>query len=181
MLLSSIKNIVWSHRHMCHTGDPSFFPPDMSLVVGPGFKIKPEDVPGLSREPQSLTFPRGALEGGRRLIELDGDGDGAATRRPGIGGLCDRLVWGRLILHRGGARSRVRERPGARAHDGGVCAARAAPLWESISSQGTGRVCDHVALYDRSVYAERRRGLSRDAGGGPGARREPGCVGRVCA
>lgn len=36
--LRSIKDIIWSHYHYDHTGDPSVFPPSTNLVVGPGFR-----------------------------------------------------------------------------------------------------------------------------------------------
>ncbi|KAI0291816.1 hypothetical protein BC826DRAFT_1021000, partial [Russula brevipes] len=58
-----------------------------SLVVGPGFKSNSKTYPGYPENPDSH-IPRGALGGGRRLIELDFNGDGAAAaaaRR--IGGL----------------------------------------------------------------------------------------------
>jgi metal-dependent hydrolase (beta-lactamase superfamily II) len=30
--------VVWSHWHWDHTGDPSRFPKETKLIVGPGFK-----------------------------------------------------------------------------------------------------------------------------------------------
>ncbi|KAI7789074.1 hypothetical protein LA080_005178 [Diaporthe eres] len=36
--LSGINNIIWSHAHIDHVGDPSVFPYSTDLVVGPGFK-----------------------------------------------------------------------------------------------------------------------------------------------
>jgi len=35
---ASITDIIWSHWHWDHIGDPSTFPPSTQLVVGPGFK-----------------------------------------------------------------------------------------------------------------------------------------------
>ncbi|KAI0105342.1 hypothetical protein F4776DRAFT_647067 [Hypoxylon sp. NC0597] len=36
--LDEIKDIIWSHHHFDHTGDPSVFPPSTNLVVGPGLR-----------------------------------------------------------------------------------------------------------------------------------------------
>lgn len=38
--------VVWSHWHWDHVGDPSRFPPETKLIVGPGFKK--EFVPDLA-------------------------------------------------------------------------------------------------------------------------------------
>ncbi|KAH0843126.1 ornithine carbamoyltransferase [Fonsecaea monophora] len=36
--LNEVNWIVWSHWHSDHIGDPALFPPETTLVVGPGFK-----------------------------------------------------------------------------------------------------------------------------------------------
>ncbi|KAF2086602.1 hypothetical protein K490DRAFT_66385 [Saccharata proteae CBS 121410] len=36
--LSEVEAIIWSHWHWDHTGSPTTFPPNTSLIVGPGFK-----------------------------------------------------------------------------------------------------------------------------------------------
>lgn len=65
--LSSVTAIVLSHWHFDHFGDPSLFPSDISLVVGPGFKSA--FTPGYPATPTS-PIPESALAG-RDIVELD--------------------------------------------------------------------------------------------------------------
>jgi len=67
--LSSINFAIWSHHHPDHAGDLSLFPTSTSLVVGPGFKTRPETYPGQPVGPNAETLHE-AFEG-RELIELD--------------------------------------------------------------------------------------------------------------
>ena len=82
--LSSIDFAIWSHHHPDHTGDLSLFPTSTSLVVGPGFKTRPETYPGQPVGPNAETLHE-AFEG-RELIELDfSRSSGASTLK--VGGL----------------------------------------------------------------------------------------------
>lgn len=65
--LRSIKDVIWSHYHYDHTGDPSVFPSSTNLVVGPGFrKIVGAGYPQDKDSPCASS----AWEG-RNLVELD--------------------------------------------------------------------------------------------------------------
>lgn len=72
----SIKDIIWSHRHWDHLGDPSTFPPKTSLTVGPGFKEKVGK--GYPHEPES-TVEASAWQN-REFIELDFGTDSRASK-----------------------------------------------------------------------------------------------------
>ncbi|KAI0284780.1 hypothetical protein BC826DRAFT_144303 [Russula brevipes] len=138
---------------MCYMGNLSLFLPDTSFVVGPGFKSNSKTYPGHPQNPEAH-IPRGALgwspDRANRLIELNlrGDGDGDVARSSHEEGkriARDRLVPGRLVLHRGGARHRRRARHGPRAHrTRQVCAApgrRIAPEFHSCPSRNRNRSC----------------------------------------
>lgn len=47
----AISEIVLSHHHWDHTGDPSTFPPSTDLIVGPGFKAA--HLPGYPENPKA--------------------------------------------------------------------------------------------------------------------------------
>jgi glyoxylase-like metal-dependent hydrolase (beta-lactamase superfamily II) len=65
--LSSIDEIIWSHSHIDHVGDPSVFPPSTDLVVGPGFlEIS---MPGYPTNPDAFLLDS-AFEG-REVREID--------------------------------------------------------------------------------------------------------------
>ncbi|CAO1638353.1 unnamed protein product [Parajaminaea phylloscopi] len=64
---SDIETIVWSHHHFDHTGNPSLFPPHVSITVGPGFKSAV--LPGYPADAASTTTAD--MWQGRELIELD--------------------------------------------------------------------------------------------------------------
>ncbi|KAM5374734.1 hypothetical protein ACJZ2D_006378 [Fusarium nematophilum] len=48
---STVTELIWSHHHFDHIGDPSQFPPSTALVVGQGFKD--EFFPGYPRRQDS--------------------------------------------------------------------------------------------------------------------------------
>lgn len=50
----AVESIIWSHSHWDHTGNPALFPPQTSLIVGPGFKD--EFMPGFPTNPESLVL-----------------------------------------------------------------------------------------------------------------------------
>ena len=73
--LSSVQDIIWSHRHFDHQGDPSTFPPSTRLTVGPGFrKVVGDGYPGK----KDSTANSSAWKG-RDLIELDFETDSRRT------------------------------------------------------------------------------------------------------
>ncbi|KAI0302526.1 hypothetical protein BC826DRAFT_1101421 [Russula brevipes] len=67
--LDSFASVIWSHHHLCHTGDVSLFPPDTTLIVGPGFKSHALTHPGYPQNPGAHTLQ--AAFDGRKLVELD--------------------------------------------------------------------------------------------------------------
>jgi glyoxylase-like metal-dependent hydrolase (beta-lactamase superfamily II) len=73
--LESINDIVWSHRHFDHTGDPSQFPASTNLVVGPGFK----DAIGPGYPYKDDSPCTASAWEGRQLVELDFTTDKRAT------------------------------------------------------------------------------------------------------
>lgn len=74
--LSSIKDIIWSHRHFDHQGDPSQFPKTTSLTVGPGFK----DVIGPGYPEKKDSKATSDAWEGRDLIELSFENDKRKTK-----------------------------------------------------------------------------------------------------
>jgi len=74
--LETIDNIIWSHRHFDHQGDPSLFPKSTNLTVGPGFvkKIGPGYPEKSDSEANSSAWQ------GRRLVEVDFANDVRKTK-----------------------------------------------------------------------------------------------------
>ena len=86
--LSSINEIIWSHSHIDHVGDPSVFPSSTDLVVGPGFRAS--SMPGYpaysdallldsafqGRTVREVEFPPNVslTIGGFRAVDYLGDG-----------------------------------------------------------------------------------------------------------
>ncbi|KAI5309971.1 hypothetical protein KEM55_002018 [Ascosphaera atra] len=66
-----IEAVVWSHPHFDHTGDPSTFPPETKLVVGPGFKKAM--LPGYPANPDAAVLESDYE--GRELVEISFSGD----------------------------------------------------------------------------------------------------------
>ncbi|KAJ5363635.1 N-acyl homoserine lactonase AttM [Penicillium cataractarum] len=64
---SSIEGIIWSHWHYDHVGDPSTFPSNTALIVGPGFRET--FVPGYPSNPGSPILESDYT--GRELKEVD--------------------------------------------------------------------------------------------------------------
>ncbi|UZJ53751.1 hypothetical protein CBS101457_003071 [Exobasidium rhododendri] len=71
-----IEAIIWSHHHFDHTGNPTLFPSQTSLVVGPGFKEA--NLPGYPQDKESAT-PSSLWEG-RDLIEVNLQNDKRAVK-----------------------------------------------------------------------------------------------------
>ena len=65
--LSSINEIIWSHSHIDHVGDPSVFPSSTDLVVGPGFRAT--SMPGYPANPDAFLLDS-AFQG-RNVKEID--------------------------------------------------------------------------------------------------------------
>lgn len=65
--LSSINDIIWSHSHIDHVGDPSVFPRSTDLVVGPGFKSS--SMPGYPANPEAFLLD--SAFHGRQVREID--------------------------------------------------------------------------------------------------------------
>ena len=65
--LSSVNEIVWSHSHIDHMGDPSVFPASTDLVVGPGFRET--SMPGYPTNPDAFLLDS-AFEG-RNVREIN--------------------------------------------------------------------------------------------------------------
>ena len=93
---SSIEALIWSHAHWDHTGDPSKFPQNVDLVVGPG--IKSTYSPGYPENPNApilasdfanrkvveLTFDDATLEiGNFKAIDYFADGSLYLLSAPG--------------------------------------------------------------------------------------------------
>ncbi|CEJ62746.1 hypothetical protein PMG11_11237 [Penicillium brasilianum] len=70
--LESINTIIWSHRHMDHTGDPSLFPPSTELVVGPGFKLDKATSQGYPQNADALVTADAFT--GHNFVDLDFSG-----------------------------------------------------------------------------------------------------------
>jgi len=95
---SEVSAIIWSHHHWDHTGDPSTFPAETSLVVGPNFKStvgegfpKQKDSPVSTsawegRQLRELSFDQQDSElkiGQYRAIDYFGDGSFYLLDTPG--------------------------------------------------------------------------------------------------
>ncbi|OQV09899.1 hypothetical protein CLAIMM_13976 isoform 2 [Cladophialophora immunda] len=125
---ASITDLVWSHWHWDHIGDPSTFPSSAQLVVGPGFKeaflpgypakqdspIRESDYKG--RELREINFhePKHVLQiGPFRAFDLFGDGSFYLLDTPGhaighLAGLARTtpdtfIMMGGDLCHHGGA------------------------------------------------------------------------------
>lgn len=97
-----IESIIWSHWHWDHTGDPSTFDGNTSLIVGPGFKkafmpawpktedspLKETDFEG--RDVKEVTFDQNLKIGNFDALDFFGDGSFYLLDSPGhaIGHLC---------------------------------------------------------------------------------------------
>ena len=97
-----IEAVVWSHNHFDHMGDPSTFPPNTELVVGPGVKaaswpgypsnkdagVLDSDAEG--RVVRELSFNAGLKVGRFDAIDFFGDGSFYILDAPGhtTGHLC---------------------------------------------------------------------------------------------
>ncbi|KAL1861553.1 hypothetical protein Daus18300_008816 [Diaporthe australafricana] len=86
--LAGINNIIWSHAHIDHVGDPSVFPSSTELVVGPGFKSA--HMPGYPTDPHGTVLD--SAFAGRSVRELDFVRDSPAIAS--IGGLRAFDFWG---------------------------------------------------------------------------------------
>ncbi|KAH0842478.1 hypothetical protein AYO21_10781 [Fonsecaea monophora] len=65
--VSEISEIIWSHHHFDHIGDPSTFASSTNLVVGPGFKD--EFLPGYPANEES--WIKESDYAGRELVEVN--------------------------------------------------------------------------------------------------------------
>jgi glyoxylase-like metal-dependent hydrolase (beta-lactamase superfamily II) len=65
--LSTINEIIWSHSHIDHVGDPSVFPSSTDLVAGPGFQAS--SMPGYPANPEAFLLDS-AFQG-REVREID--------------------------------------------------------------------------------------------------------------
>ncbi|WPH01311.1 Hypothetical protein R9X50_00415000 [Acrodontium crateriforme] len=65
--LSTINDIIWSHSHIDHVGDPSVFPSTTRLVVGPGFKNV--HMPGYPTRPDGFVLDSAFT--GRQVEEVN--------------------------------------------------------------------------------------------------------------
>jgi len=101
--LKSVEGIVWSHYHVDHTGDPSRFPEDTALIVGPGFKGRfphayPTDPKSpitedawAGRELREISFASSKAKFGRfNAFDYFGDGSFYLLDTPGhlLGHMC---------------------------------------------------------------------------------------------
>lgn len=64
--LGAINDIVLSHSHIDHFGDPAVFPASTDLVVGPGFKKS--NMPGYPDNPNAMTLE--SAYNGRQVKEV---------------------------------------------------------------------------------------------------------------
>ena len=93
MPLSSVTSIIWSHSHIDHVGDPSLFPPSVTLLIGPGtprpgYPTDPDafllDSAFESREVRELDFSNAEFNiGGFRAIDYFEDGSFYLLSAPG--------------------------------------------------------------------------------------------------
>ncbi|KAF2144849.1 uncharacterized protein K452DRAFT_221833 [Aplosporella prunicola CBS 121167] len=93
--LGSVQAVIWSHGHWDHVGDPSTFPPETDLVVGPGFRA--EMMPGwpvregavlkeedwAERAVREVVFDQGLRIGGFEAVDFWGDGSFYLLSTPG--------------------------------------------------------------------------------------------------
>ena len=108
--LEGVKAIIWSHAHFDHTGDPSTFPSNVDLMVGPGMKEAympgwptKEDAPVLEscfegREVKEISFEGTNLEiGGFQALDFFNDGSFYLLNAPGVSQSPEYLDIGTLI------------------------------------------------------------------------------------
>ncbi|EXJ62727.1 hypothetical protein A1O7_03165 [Cladophialophora yegresii CBS 114405] len=103
--LGSISSVIWSHYHWDHVGNMALFPTATEIVVGPGFKIAPQLLPGFpqkvdspllvsdfeGRELREIDFTKSNLQmGGFKAYDFFGDGSFYLLDTPGhcIGHMC---------------------------------------------------------------------------------------------
>ncbi|KAH8695628.1 beta-lactamase-like protein [Talaromyces proteolyticus] len=67
--LDEISTVVWSHYHWDHIGNTAAFPSTTELVVGPGFKLAPNILPGYPLDPHSPVEAQ--IFANRTLREVD--------------------------------------------------------------------------------------------------------------
>ncbi|KAJ3170397.1 hypothetical protein HDU88_009026 [Geranomyces variabilis] len=98
----TVNGIIWSHSHFDHTGDPSTFPSETELVVGPG--LLAAQFPGFPATPNSpicetdhacrtvraVAFNDELVINGMRALDFFGDGSFYLLDAPGhaIGHIC---------------------------------------------------------------------------------------------
>ncbi|KIX03814.1 uncharacterized protein Z518_07367 [Rhinocladiella mackenziei CBS 650.93] len=124
---TDINAIVWSHWHWDHLGDPSTFPPNTELVVGPGFKeaffpgwpAKPDspvrESDFIGRSVREVEFGQDSIQIGQfKAIDFFGDGSFYLLDTPGhaighLGGLARTtsnpdtfMFFGGDLCHHGG-------------------------------------------------------------------------------
>ncbi|RYP58072.1 hypothetical protein DL769_009125 [Monosporascus sp. CRB-8-3] len=162
--LGAVTDIIWSHRHFDHTGDPSVFPASTNLVVGPGFR----DAIGEGYPQKEDSVCTSSAWEGRNLIELDFATDRRATR---VGGW-DAVDWfgdgSFYVLHSTGHTNEH------------LCGLARTKLAAHSSSSGkdefilmAGDVCHHVGEYRPSRFRPIPDEISPDP-------RRPPFAGGVC-
>ncbi|KAF2973443.1 hypothetical protein GQX73_g75 [Xylaria multiplex] len=86
--LDEIDSIIWSHWHSDHIGDPSTFPSNVELVVGPGFKKA--FLPGYPANPYGVILESDYALANFAPLTFFGDGSFYLLDAPGhaVGHLC---------------------------------------------------------------------------------------------
>ncbi len=99
---ASVDSMIWSHWHFDHHGAPEKFPPEVEIVVGPGFKAlfmpgfptKADailaDVYFQGRTVREVAFDGGLVIGGFPAVDYFGDGSFYLLDSPGhaVGHMC---------------------------------------------------------------------------------------------